>query len=78
VAAADARAAVAAAFREEAGHVTAALIRRFGDFELAEDCVQDALLAALEAWARDGVPKRPGAWLTTAATPPYCQLYSQV
>ncbi|MBO0684418.1 MAG: RNA polymerase sigma factor [Candidatus Dormibacteraeota bacterium] len=64
----EASAAVSAAFREEAGHVTAALIRRFGDFELAEDCVQDALLAALETWPRNGVPERPGAWLTTAAT----------
>jgi RNA polymerase sigma-70 factor (ECF subfamily) len=67
---ADAVAAGAAAdvFREEAGHVTAALIRRFGDFDLAEECVQDALVAALETWPRHGVPQRPAAWLTTVAT----------
>lgn len=59
---------VAEVFREEAGRVTAALVRRFGDFNLAEDCVQDALVAALETWPRDGVPERPAAWLTTVAT----------
>ena len=48
--------------------MTAALIRRFGDFDLAEDCVQDALVAAVETWPRDGVPERPAAWLTTVAT----------
>lgn len=61
-------AAVTDVFREEAGRVTAALIRRFGDFDLAEDCVQDALVAALESWPRDGVPARPAAWLSTVAT----------
>ena len=61
-------AAVTDVFREHAGRVTAALIRRFGDFELAEDCVQDALVAALETWPRDGPPARPAAWLTTVAT----------
>jgi RNA polymerase sigma factor (sigma-70 family) len=65
---ASAAAAVTAVFREQAGFVTAALIRRFGDFDLAEDCVQDALVAALETWPRDGVPERPAAWLTTVAT----------
>ena len=48
--------------------MTAALIARFGDFDLAEDCVQDALVAALETWPSDGVPERPAAWLTTVAT----------
>ncbi len=67
-AAARTAAAVTDVFREEAAGVTAALIRRFGDFDLAEDCVQDALLAALETWPRDGVPERPAAWLTTVAT----------
>src|SRR5262249_24479474 len=56
-----------AAFREERGAVLAALIRQVGDFALAEDAVQDAFEAALAAWRRDGVPDRPGAWLTTAA-----------
>src|SRR6266498_653321 len=59
--------AVAAVFREEAGRLTAALVRSLGDFDLAEECVQDALVAALEHWPRDGVPANPGAWLMTTA-----------
>ena len=60
-------AAVQAAFRAERGAVLAALIREVGDFALAEDAVQDAFEAALRAWPRDGVPARPGAWLTVSA-----------
>ncbi|HZP96866.1 MAG TPA: sigma-70 family RNA polymerase sigma factor [Candidatus Limnocylindria bacterium] len=56
-----------AVFREEAGRLTAALVRSLGDFDLAEECVQDALVAALEHWPREGVPERPGAWLMTTA-----------
>jgi RNA polymerase sigma factor (sigma-70 family) len=59
--------AVARAFREEAGRLTAALVRLLGDFDLAEEAVQDALLAALEHWPADGVPEKPGAWLMTTA-----------
>ena len=58
---------MAAVFREEAGRLTAALVRSLGEFDLAEECVQDALVAALEHWPRDGVPDNPGAWLMTAA-----------
>ena len=54
-------------FREEHGRVLAALISQFGDFTLAEDALQDALVNALERWAIDGVPRNPGAWLTTTA-----------
>ena len=54
-------------FREEHGRVLAALISQLGDFELAEDALQDALVNALERWEIDGVPRNPGAWLTTAA-----------
>jgi RNA polymerase sigma factor (sigma-70 family) len=54
--------------REEAGRVTAALMRRFGDFDLAEESSQDALVAALESWPRNGIPDRPGAWLLTVAS----------
>ncbi len=57
--------AVADAFRLEWGRVVAALIRRTGDWDLAEECAQDAFTEALRSWARDGVPNRPGAWLTT-------------
>lgn len=62
-----AREAVAAAFREERARVLATLIHLTGDWELAEECVQDAFEAALVRWADDGVPRRPGAWLTTTA-----------
>ena len=58
---------MAAVFREEAGRLTAALVRRLGDFDLAEECVQDALVSALEHWPREGIPANPGAWLMTAA-----------
>ena len=54
-------------FREEHGRVFAALISQLGDFMLAEDALQDALVNALERWQVDGVPRNPGAWLTTVA-----------
>jgi RNA polymerase sigma-70 factor (ECF subfamily) len=59
--------AVAAAFREEWGQVLATLIRVTGDWDLAEECAQDAFTQALDRWRRDGIPRRPGAWLTTTA-----------
>ncbi|MFD6416625.1 RNA polymerase sigma factor [Streptomyces sp. NPDC060194] len=61
------RAAVATAYAEEWGRVLATLIRLTGDWELAEECVQEAFARALERWPDDGVPERPGAWLTTTA-----------
>jgi RNA polymerase sigma-70 factor (ECF subfamily) len=63
----DVRTAVAAAYRDEWGQVVATLIGLTGDWDLAEDCAQDAFAAAVATWPRDGVPHRPGAWLTTAA-----------
>ncbi|MEU0092118.1 RNA polymerase sigma factor [Kribbella sp. NPDC006257] len=54
-------------YRQEWGQVVATLIRLTGDWELAEECAQEAFAAALERWPRDGVPRKPGAWLTTAA-----------
>jgi RNA polymerase sigma-70 factor (ECF subfamily) len=59
--------AVARAFRDERAIVLATLIRQVGNFQLAEDAVQDAFEAAVTAWRRDGVPANPGAWITTAA-----------
>ena len=59
--------AVAQAFRDERATVLATLIRQAGDFQLAEDAVQDAFEAAVTAWRRDGIPANPGAWITTAA-----------
>jgi RNA polymerase sigma-70 factor, ECF subfamily len=63
----DAEAAVTAAFRDEWGRVVATLIRMTGDWDLAEECAQDAVAQALARWPRDGVPRNPGAWLTTTA-----------
>lgn len=63
----DVKAAVADAFRDEWGRVVATLIRTTGDWDLAEECTQDAFALALERWRRDGIPHRPGAWLTTTA-----------
>src|SRR3954470_10954896 len=55
------------AFREERAIVLATLIRQVGDFQLAEDAVQDAFENAVTVWPRDGVPANPGAWITAAA-----------
>ncbi|MDG3010370.1 RNA polymerase sigma factor [Rhodococcus sp. D2-41] len=60
-------AAVAQAHREEWAFVLAATVRLVRDIDLAEECVQDAYAQALTTWPRDGIPRRPGAWLTTAA-----------
>ncbi|RZT13174.1 RNA polymerase sigma-70 factor (ECF subfamily) [Kribbella sp. VKM Ac-2569] len=54
-------------YRQEWGQVVATLIRVTGNWELAEECAQEAFAAALERWPSDGVPDRPGAWLTTTA-----------
>jgi len=59
--------AVESAFREEWGRIVATLIGRTGDWDLAEECAQEAFAQALRRWAVDGVPQRPGAWLTTVA-----------
>jgi RNA polymerase sigma-70 factor (ECF subfamily) len=58
---------VADAFRKEWGRVVATLVRRTGDWDLAEECTQSAFEKAIERWPRDGVPDRPGAWLMTVA-----------
>ncbi|HET9851918.1 MAG TPA: RNA polymerase sigma factor [Candidatus Limnocylindrales bacterium] len=54
-------------FREESGRAVATLIRVLGDFDLAEEAVQEAFIRALEVWPVDGVPANPGAWITTTA-----------
>ncbi|HYW26728.1 MAG TPA: sigma-70 family RNA polymerase sigma factor [Terriglobales bacterium] len=59
--------AVERAFREEWSQVVATLARRLGDLQLAEDAAQDAFAAAAARWPSDGVPDRPGAWLTVTA-----------
>lgn len=59
--------AIGRAFREEGPAILATLIGQVGDFTLAEDALQDAFAAAVATWPRDGVPDRPGAWITTTA-----------
>jgi RNA polymerase sigma-70 factor (ECF subfamily) len=59
--------ALATAFREDWGRVVATLIGALGDWDLAEECAQEAFAAALPAWRRDGIPDSPRAWLTTTA-----------
>ena len=63
----DVGAAVTAAFHAEWGRVVSVLIGMTGDWDLAEECAQDAFAQALRSWPHDGVPRRPGAWLTTVA-----------
>src|SRR3954464_1297695 len=59
--------AIAAIWRIDAAKVVAVVARMVRDVSLAEDLAQEALVAALERWPRDGLPDRPGAWLTTTA-----------
>src|SRR5437588_4567506 len=54
-------------FREESGRSVAALIRVFGDVDIAEDAVQEAFAIALRKWPGDGLPPNPGGWITTTA-----------
>lgn len=54
-------------FRNESGRVLATLISHLNDFQLAEDAFQEALIVALERWPKDGIPRNPGAWITTTA-----------
>jgi RNA polymerase sigma-70 factor, ECF subfamily len=54
-------------FRRESGRAVATLIRITGDFDLAEEAVQDAFETALRRWPDEGIPRNPGAWITTAA-----------
>ena len=63
----DPRTAVDAVWRAESARVVGALTRMVHDVGLAEELAQDALVAALEQWPTSGVPRNPGAWLTTIA-----------
>jgi RNA polymerase sigma-70 factor, ECF subfamily len=54
-------------FRQESGRSLAALIRVFGDIDVAEDAVQEAFAVALRKWPADGLPANPGGWITTTA-----------
>lgn len=61
------RQAVERVFREESGRILATLIRVLGEFDLAQEAMQEAFAVALQRWPVDGVPDNPGAWITTAA-----------
>ena len=63
----DVAEALARAHREEWARVVAAVARRFGDLDLAEEMAADAFATAVERWPVDGVPPNPGGWLTTTA-----------
>jgi RNA polymerase sigma-70 factor (ECF subfamily) len=62
----DVAAAIAAGW-DSYGRIVATLIRVTGDWDLAEDCAQEAMAVALERWPRDGTPDNPGGWLVTVA-----------
>src|SRR5579883_876719 len=64
---AETRLAIEAVWRIESARLIAALARICGDVGQAEDLAQDALVAALEQWPREGIPRNPGAWLMTIA-----------
>ena len=61
---------ITAVFRQESGRIVATLIRMTGDWDLAEECVQDAFARALERWPRDGVPHRPDVYKRQATGTP--------
>jgi RNA polymerase sigma-70 factor (ECF subfamily) len=63
----DVREAITQAHHEEWARVVAALTRRFGDLDIAEEAAAEAFATAVERWPADGVPPNPGAWLTTTA-----------
>jgi RNA polymerase sigma-70 factor, ECF subfamily len=64
---AEVAAVAARVFRDERVAVLATLIRQVGDFQLAEDALQEAFESALATWPRDGIPRSPGAWINVAA-----------
>jgi RNA polymerase sigma-70 factor (ECF subfamily) len=64
---ADVDARLTAVLRDERGRLIGALVRLLDDWDVAEELVQDAAVAALEHWGRDGIPDNPGAWLMTTA-----------
>ena len=63
----EVRVAITRAHHEEWARVVAALTRRFGDLDVAEEATAEAFATAVERWPADGVPPSPGAWLTTTA-----------
>jgi RNA polymerase sigma-70 factor (ECF subfamily) len=64
---ADSASAVEVLYREDWGRIIATLIRLLGDFDLAEECAQEAFAAAIEQWRVDGIPEAPRAWVIQTA-----------
>src|SRR5215475_315582 len=63
----DANLAIEKVYRSDWGRIIAALIRLYGDFELAEDVAQEAFAAAVHQWRSEGIPDNPRAWIIRAA-----------
>src|SRR5207245_7350821 len=63
----DANLAIEKVYRSDWGRIVAALIRLFGDFDLAEEVAQEAFAAAVDQWRSSGIPESPRAWLIQAA-----------
>lgn len=63
----DVAAVIAHTYRDEWARVVAGLVRRFGDLDIAEETAAEAFAVAVERWPADGIPPRPGAWITTTA-----------
>ena len=63
----DANLAIEKVYRSDWGRIIAALIRLYGDFELAEDVTQEAFAAAVDQWRSEGIPENPRAWIIQAA-----------
>ena len=63
----DVQEAITRAHQEEWARVVAALTRRFGDLDIAEEAAAEAFATAVARWPADGVPPNPGGWLTTTA-----------
>src|SRR5437870_2310470 len=63
----DVHATIDAVYRADWGRIVAALIRRFGDFDVAEEAAQEAFAAAVDHWQTSGVPESPRAWIIQTA-----------
>ena len=63
----DVNAAIDAVYRSDWGRIVATLIRRFGDFDVAEEAAQEAFAAAVDQWRTSGVPQFPRAWILQTA-----------
>lgn len=63
----DVAEAIESVYRSDWGRIVATLIKQLGDFDLAEECAQEAFAAAVNQWAATGIPETPAAWLLQTA-----------